>query len=90
MKSISGEAAKSLIKTQIELFERDLATKLAVFEPTASVKIWLNTLRSIEELINLPFSIDSDFLRSSPIFSVELQRFVVESKLIKHFENAIS
>lgn len=90
MKIVSGVEAKNLIESQIKLYEADLSIKLSIFEPTSSTAIWLNTIRSIEELINLPFSIDENFIKTAPIFSVELRRFTTEPQLFKILKSAIT
>jgi hypothetical protein len=90
MEIISGPEAQKLINSQIDLYEKDLLSKLSVFEPVSSTRMWLSTIRSIEELINLPFSIDEDDLSRYPILSVELRKFSRDPLLFSDLKSAIS
>lgn len=63
MTEISGAAAESLIQSQIDAHRGGIQNALAPFEPTGTFFAWLDTIRAIEELINLPtFAVDDPSL----------------------------
>lgn len=59
MAEISGDAAQDLIQSQIDAHGGGIARALALFEPTSAFIAWFDTLRAVEEFINLPtFAVD--------------------------------
>lgn len=73
MYELFGEAAEALIRKQIEAHRKGVATVLAPLDAYSAVIGWMDTLRAIEEFINLPlFALDDDeFERSLVDFRLD-------------------
>lgn len=54
MKELFGETAESLIRSQIAAHSEGITKALAPFDVRSAVTGWLDTIRAIEEFINLP------------------------------------
>lgn len=66
MHQITGPAAEALIKQQITAHSGGIAQALAPFRAQSSVYAWLDTIRAIEEFINLPlFGLEDDALEQA-------------------------
>lgn len=61
--TLTGPEALDLVKSQLAQHAGGILNALAPFEALASVSAWLETLRAIEELINLPGELDDDVLK---------------------------
>ncbi|RRD22042.1 hypothetical protein [Brucella pituitosa] len=61
-KTLIGDPAVKLIESQLAQHADGIMEVLARFEPDATVRSWFETIRAIEELINLPGEIDDDVL----------------------------
>ncbi len=59
---LTGQEALDLIESQLSQHADGILNTLAQFEARASASAWLETLRAIEELINLPGELDDDLL----------------------------
>lgn len=63
---LRGDEARSLLRGQIEQHSAGLHAALSPFEAGLTVEIWLETLRAIEELINLAlFGLDDEAVESA-------------------------
>lgn len=89
MTKLAGPDALSLIEREIDNHAGGIASKLAPLDAGSTIRSWMETLRAIEELINLPAEVDAEtidrFLRT-PIVSMYIDPRPVES-LAKHLEN---
>ncbi|AKQ41546.1 hypothetical protein CP97_05190 [Aurantiacibacter atlanticus] len=66
MHQITGPAAETLIQQQIAAHSGGIAQALAPFRAQSSVYAWLDTIRAIEEFINLPlFGLEDDALEQA-------------------------
>jgi hypothetical protein len=70
---ITGAEAEALIKSQIEAHGGGIANALAAFAPEESFHTWLDTIRAIEEFINLPrFGLGDDQPLAEAILNLRL------------------
>lgn len=60
--SLAGQDALDLIEDQLDQHTNGILNVLATLEPQAAIDAWIETLRAIEELINLPSELDDDIL----------------------------
>jgi len=66
MRTIRAEAAETFLIEQIRVHREGIASALAPFDPRDAALIWLDTIRAIEEFINLPlFGLDDESLESA-------------------------
>lgn len=70
--TLTGEDAASLIESQLARHAGGILQALARFEPGAAARSWYETIRAIEELINLPGEITDDVLASA-LFALNLE-----------------
>lgn len=68
----TGSGARSLIQAQLDQHSHGILSALAPLEPSAAFIAWSETLRAIEELINLPMELD-DPVVSRTLLSLSLQ-----------------
>lgn len=61
--TLTGQDARDLIDSQLDLHAGGILKTLAPFEPVAAADAWLQTLRAVEEFINLPGELDDDVLK---------------------------
>jgi hypothetical protein len=61
--TLTGQDARDLIESQLDLHAGGILKTLAPFDPVVAVDAWLQTLRAVEELINLPGELDDDVLK---------------------------
>ena len=52
--SLTGQSALDLVEDQLGQHTKGILHVLAQFEPQSALNAWFETLRAIEELINLP------------------------------------
>lgn len=62
MRTLSGDAARQLLTSELDKHSAGVLKFLEPFDPTSTFEAWLNTLRSIEEFINLGGELDDDVL----------------------------
>lgn len=74
MMELIGEAAESLIRSQIAAHSEGVEKALARFDVQSAVTNWLDSIRAIEEFINLPLFV---------IYDEDLERAIVEMRLDK-------
>lgn len=68
MSTVRGDALRQLLRQQIDQHSRGLDTTLARFEARSAVATWMETLRAIEEFINLPlFGLDDEAIEAALI-----------------------
>ncbi|WP_316859490.1 hypothetical protein [uncultured Cohaesibacter sp.] len=60
--SLYGHSALELIEDQLDQHANGILKALAMLEPQAAVNSWLEIIRAIEELINLPSKLDDEVL----------------------------
>ena len=96
MKELIGEAAESLIRSQIAAHSEGIKKALAPFDVRSAVTGWLDTIRAIEEFINLPlFAIDDEVLERA-IVEMRLDRLdpvklrSLRSELAKRFGEGLA
>lgn len=66
MPEISGQAAENLLHEQIAAHHGGILRALAPLDAQSAVSAWLDTIRAIEEFINLPlFGLDDDALEQA-------------------------
>jgi len=70
--TLTGEKALTMIESQLAQHAGGILEMLARLEPEAAVRSWFETIRAIEELINLPGEIDDEVLASA-MFSLNLE-----------------
>ncbi len=70
--TLTGEDAVKLIESQLAQHAGGVLKALARFEADATVRSWFETIRAIEELINLPGEIDDEVLASA-LFHLNLE-----------------
>lgn len=96
---LRGDDARQLILEQIEAHNGGILTALRDYEPAAAVRAWHETIRAIEEFINVPlFAVDDDLVVQW-LFSLRLdESFLanpvstlrqVEAKLSPHLDAGI-
>src|SRR5258708_18757206 len=62
-RTLSGDEARNLLETQISEHNGGLLSTLAVYDASETVRVWHDTIRAIEEFINVPFfGLDDDAL----------------------------
>ena len=59
---LTGQRALDLVENQLGKHTKGILHVLAQFEPQSALNAWFETLRAIEELINLPGELDDDVL----------------------------
>jgi hypothetical protein len=65
-KVLQGDEARALLHVQIAQHSGGLHAALATFDAQAAVEAWMETLRAIEEFINLPlFGLDDDVIEAA-------------------------
>lgn len=79
---LTGQEALDLIASQLAEHTGGILNALAPFEALASVSAWLETLRAIEELINLPGELDDDLLERE-LLGLSLRRDTINSTRLK-------
>jgi len=63
LRTVSGDEARNLLETQISEHNGSLLSTLAVYDASETVRVWHDTIRAIEEFINVPFfGLDDDAL----------------------------
>lgn len=62
MKELKGEEAQRFLQSELGAALKGLASTLAPYEPGSTFKTFANTIRAVEEFINLPFGLDDDKL----------------------------
>lgn len=68
MRELNGKNAESLLQGQIAEHRKGIAQALAHFDAEGAVLAWLDTIRAIEEFINLPiFGLNDDGIEQSII-----------------------
>jgi hypothetical protein len=80
---LSGEDALELIETQLEQHSTGVLEFLTRFEPVAAVDAWLETIRAIEELINLPGELDDDVVERA-LLTLSLLGGVIPPRPLKY------
>jgi len=66
MRELVGADAEALVRSQIEQHRGGIAKVLAPLDARSAVTAWLDTLRAVEEFINLPLcALDDDELEQS-------------------------
>lgn len=59
VQTITGDAAKAIINTQLAAHEGGIAQRLAGYDAASAVSTWHGAIRAVEEFINLPrFGLD--------------------------------
>ncbi|WP_312528601.1 hypothetical protein [Paracoccus sp. (in: a-proteobacteria)] len=79
---LTGQEALDLITSQLAQHADGILYALAPFEARASVSAWLETLRAIEELINLPGELDDDLLERE-LLGLSLRSETINSSRLK-------
>lgn len=88
MKELIGEAAETLIRSQIAEHSEGVEKALARYDIRSAVTNWLDTIRAIEEFINLPlFAIDDEKLERA-IVGMRLDQLDPEQFRYVHSELA--
>jgi hypothetical protein len=63
---LKGDEARALLRDQIDQHSGGLHAALSGFDPTSAVEAWLETLRAVEEFINLAlFGLDDDVVEAA-------------------------
>lgn len=63
---VQGDPLRVLLREQIDQHSRGLQAALAPFNAESAVKAWLETLRAVEEFINLPlFGLDDEAIEAA-------------------------
>ncbi|MGJ8619785.1 MAG: hypothetical protein ACSHWN_05590 [Methylophilaceae bacterium] len=91
---LTGQAVQEIISEQLIAHLNGVHTFLRPLEPISTTFVWMDTLRAVEEFINLPlFAIEDDSLIQEimelPIIELDLHLsalFEIESKLSKFFD----
>lgn len=66
--TLQGEALIGLLQEQIDQHDGGLRTALTDFEAGSAVTVWMETLRAVEEFINLPlFGLDDEVIEAALI-----------------------
>ncbi|MGK2897284.1 MAG: hypothetical protein ACSLE9_01165 [Burkholderiaceae bacterium] len=87
MQELVGADAEALVRSQIEQHRGGIAKVLAPLDAGSAVSAWLDTLRAIEEFINLPLcALDDDGLEQS-ILSFRLDR--LDTRELKRIQTAL-
>jgi hypothetical protein len=60
MPKVTGDAAKQLLQSQFDQHSAGILATLAPQEVTSAVDAWMQTLRAVEEFINLPGELDDE------------------------------
>ncbi len=55
LRTVSGDEARNLLEEQISKHNGGLLSTLAVYDATETVRVWHDTIRAMEEFINVPF-----------------------------------
>lgn len=80
--TLTGDDARDLIKSQLNQHAGGIIEALGRFEPVAAVDAWLQTLRAVEELINLPGELDDEELAQA-LFGLSLRPGTMEPGRLK-------
>jgi len=80
--TLTGENAVKLIESQLAQHAGGVLEALAMFEPHATVRSWFETIRAIEELINLPGEIDDEVLAYA-LFGLDLEPRKLDPRRLK-------
>ncbi|WP_299751258.1 hypothetical protein [Devosia sp.] len=79
---LTGQDARDLIESQLDQHASGIRNALAPFGPLAAVGAWLETLRAIEELINLPGELDDSVLELA-LFGLSLRDGTIAPRQLK-------
>jgi hypothetical protein len=55
LRTVSGDEARNLLEEQISKHNGGLLSTLAVYDASETVRVWHDTIRAMEEFINVPF-----------------------------------
>jgi hypothetical protein len=55
LRTVSGDEARNLLDEQISKHNGGLLSTLAVYDASETVRVWHDTIRAMEEFINVPF-----------------------------------
>ncbi len=80
--TLIGENAVKLIESQLAQHAGGVLEALVRFEPDATIRSWFETIRAIEELINLPGEINDDVLASA-LFDLNLEPMEFDPRRLK-------
>ena len=87
--TLTGDKAVELIENQLTQHTGGILKMLAQLDPETAVRSWSETIRAVEELINLPGEIDDDVLAVA-LLSFDLENGKFDPRRLKFILHYLS